>query len=58
MIKAYAWENAILKKIVRERAREVKKYMSLLGLKGLVFGVTRYTGVIIFLPVSVILVVY
>ena len=58
VIKAYAWESAIMKKIVRERGVEVKKYLKLLSLKAVVYGVTRYTGMIIFLPIAIILVLH
>lgn len=58
VIKAYAWESAIMKKIVRERGIEIKKHLKLLALKAVVFGVTRYTGMVIFLPVSIIIVLY
>lgn len=51
VIKAYAWENALMNKIIISRNEEIKRYMKLMCLKGFVLGFSRYVGILMFLPI-------
>ena len=53
-IRSYAWENAIMQKIINARNLEINQYMKLLCLRGFVLGLMRYIGLLIFLPLILI----
>ena len=58
VIKAYAWENALMNKIIVARNEEIKRYMKLTCLRGLVLGISRYVGILIFMPIVLIQVIH
>ena len=47
-------ENALMKKIIISRNEEIKRYMKLTCLRGLVLGISRYVGYLIFMPIVLI----
>ena len=53
-IRAYAWETPLMNKIVATRNIEIKRYAKLLCLRGFILGLTRYIGLLIFLPLVLI----
>ena len=53
-IRSYSWETPLMQKIVNARNIEISRYMKLLCLRGFILGLTRYIGLLIFLPLILI----
>ena len=47
-----------MNKIIVARNEEIKRYMKLTCLRGLVLGISRYVGILIFMPIVLIQVIH